>query len=70
MPDTGYLPKEKVKDFMRELAKDAVVYAPCLEGDTVIFRPFSEERTLCFDRPANSPPKSVIYPQSELTFCV
>ena len=68
MPDTGYLPKEKTKDFIRELAKDAVVYAPCAEGETVIFRPFSEERTLCFDRPANSPPKSVIYPQSERLF--
>lgn len=68
MSDTGYLPKEKIKDFLKELAKDAVVYAPCLEGDIVLFRPFSEERTLCLDRPANTPPKSVIYPQSETLF--
>lgn len=68
MPDTGYLPREKIKDFMRELAKDAVVYAPCLEGETVIFRPFNEERELCLERPANASPKSILYPQSETLF--
>lgn len=68
MPDTGYLPKEKLKDFIRELAKDAIVHVPCLEGETVVFRPFSEDRELCLERPANIPPKSIIYPQSETLF--
>jgi sulfhydrogenase subunit beta (sulfur reductase) len=68
MADTGYLPKEKEKDFLASMSRSSVLYVPCLEGDTVLFRIYSPERTVCFDRPANSPPKSIIYPQSETLF--
>jgi sulfhydrogenase subunit beta (sulfur reductase) len=68
MAETGYVPKEEWKRFIEGLAKDAAVYVPCLEGETVIFRPYGPDRTLCFERPANSPPKSIIYPQSETLF--
>jgi sulfhydrogenase subunit beta (sulfur reductase) len=65
MADTGFLPKEKLKDFLEALAKDAVVYAPSLEGDTVLFKDYSKDANLCLDRPANLGPKSIIYPQCE-----
>jgi formate hydrogenlyase subunit 6/NADH:ubiquinone oxidoreductase subunit I len=68
MADTGFIPKEKWAAFIEGLSKKAIVHVPCREGDTVTFKPFSAERTLCFERPANSPPKSVIFPQSETLF--
>ena len=68
MADTGFVQKEKLHDFLNELSKDAVVYAPCLEGDTVIFKAFDSGRTLCLDRPANNPPKLAVFPQSETLF--
>ena len=68
MADTGFVQKEKLHDFLNELSKDAVVYAPCLEGDTVIFKAFDSGKTLCLDRPANNPPKLAVFPQSETLF--
>jgi sulfhydrogenase subunit beta (sulfur reductase) len=68
MADIGFIPKEKWGAFIERLSAKAVVYVPCLEGDTVIFRPFSKEKTLCFERPANTPPKAVIFPQSDTLF--
>jgi sulfhydrogenase subunit beta (sulfur reductase) len=68
MADTGYLPKEKEKEFFAALSKDRLLYVPCVEGDTVLFRVYSPESEICFDRPANSPPKPIIYPQSETLF--
>ncbi len=68
MADTGFIPKEKWGTVIEALSTKAQVYVPCLEGDTVIFRPFSKDRTLCFDRPANSPPKGVIFPQCDALF--
>lgn len=65
MADTGFLPKEKLKDFLEALAKDAVVYAPSLEGDTVLFKKYSQGADLCLDRPANLGPKAIMYPQCE-----
>lgn len=68
MADRYFVPKEEWGAFIEALSKKAIVHVPCLEGDTVIFRPFSTERTLCFERPANVPPKPVIFPQSETLF--
>jgi ferredoxin len=68
MAETGFLPKDKINGFLEALGKDSLVYMPVLEGDTIIFRPFSPEKNLCLDRPANSPPKSVIFPQSDVLF--
>ncbi len=68
MAGTGFLPKEKLEAFLNELNKNALVFAPVLEGDTVIFRPFKAGNALCLDRPANNPPKSVIFPQSDTLF--
>ena len=68
MADTGFIAKEKWGAFIESLSAKAQVYVPCLEGDTVVFRPFSKEKTLCFERPANTPPKSVIFPQSDTLF--
>lgn len=68
MADRGFIPKEKWGAFIEGLSKKATLHVPCREGDTVVFRPFSPERTLCFERPANMPPKSVIFPQSETLF--
>jgi len=68
MAETGFLPKEKIESFLGAISKDALLYTPVLEGDIVIFRPFNTGNALCLDRPANSPPKSVIYPQSDVLF--
>jgi len=65
MADTGFLPKEKLNNFLEALMKDAVVYAPSLEGDVVLFKKYSKDEKLCFERPANLGPKSVVYPQCE-----
>ena len=65
MADTGFLPKEKMKAFLEALSKDAVVYVPTKEGETVAFKAYSPDAEICLDRPANIPPKSVIYPQCE-----
>ncbi len=68
MADTGFIPKEKWGAFIEGLAAKSQVWVPCLEGDIVIFRPYSKDRTLCFERPANNPPKGVIFPQSDKLF--
>jgi sulfhydrogenase subunit beta (sulfur reductase) len=68
MADTGFIPKEKWGAFIEGLASKAQVFVPCLEGEIVLFRPFGKDRTLCFERPANSPPKAVIFPQSDTLF--
>lgn len=65
MADKGYLPKEKIKEFVEALGKDAAVYAPSLEGDTIIFRQYTPDKEIALDRPANTPPKGAIYPQCE-----
>ena len=65
MADKGYLPKEKIKEFVEALGKDSNVYAPCLEGDTIIFRQYESGKEISLDRPANTPPKGAIYPQCE-----
>jgi sulfhydrogenase subunit beta (sulfur reductase) len=68
MAETAFIPKEKWGAFIEGLSAKALVYVPCIEGDTVIFRPFSKDKTLCFERPANTPPKGVIFPQSDTLF--
>ena len=65
MADTGFLSKEKLKDFLEALAKDAALYAPCSNGEIVLFEKYSQIEKLCLDRPANIGPKSVLYPQCE-----
>ena len=65
MAKTGFLPQEKVKDFLDALGKDAVVYAPVQEGDIVSFKPVSADADICLSRPANTSPKHVIFPQCD-----
>ncbi|MDR2017904.1 MAG: 4Fe-4S dicluster domain-containing protein [Syntrophobacterales bacterium] len=68
MADTGFIPKEKWATFIEVLSAKEQVHVPCLEGDMIIFRSFEKGRTLCFERPANMPPKAVIFPQSDTLF--
>ncbi len=68
MKKSGYLKKQKEREFIAALGAKASVFAPCLEGETVVFKPAEPGCTLCLSRPAVSPPKSVIYPQSETLF--
>jgi sulfhydrogenase subunit beta (sulfur reductase) len=65
MAKTGFLPKEKIKDFLDALSKDAVVHVPVQEGDVVAFSPYSADADICLSRPANTSPKAVIYPQCD-----
>ncbi len=65
MAKTGFLPKEKIKDFLDALNKDAVAYVPVQEGDVVSFKPYTTGADICLTRPANTSPKAAIYPQCE-----
>jgi len=68
MKKIGYLKKQKEKEFIGAIGAKARVYAPCLEGEAVLFKPAEPGSTICLSRPAVSPPKSVVYPQSETLF--
>jgi ferredoxin len=68
MADSGFVQKEKLNDYLNELSKNSVVYAPCLEGETVLFRTFGSGSRLCLDRPSHNPPKMAMLPQSETLF--
>jgi sulfhydrogenase subunit beta (sulfur reductase) len=68
MSRTAYLPKGKERDFLQALAERYRVYAPCSEDGNLLFRNFSPDCEISFDRPAVSPPKAVIYPQHETLF--
>ncbi|HVN95288.1 MAG TPA: 4Fe-4S dicluster domain-containing protein [Syntrophorhabdaceae bacterium] len=65
MAKTGFLPKEKVRAFLDALSKDAVVHVPVAEGEVVSFKPYRTDTEICLSRPANTSPKSVIYPQCD-----
>jgi len=65
MAKTGFLPKEKITTFLDALSKDAVVHVPIAEGEIVSFKPYTADAEICLTRPANTSPKSVIYPQCD-----
>ncbi|HBE45637.1 MAG TPA: hydrogenase [Deltaproteobacteria bacterium] len=68
MNGKGFLPDDKIEEFLKELGRDSVVYAPYLEDGLVRFLPFDPEKKLCLTRQANMPPKSIIFPQCEHLF--
>lgn len=68
MIEIGFLKKENLKEFLKELASRNDVYVPVAEDDVVNFELFQEGKSICFDRPANVPPKSVIFPQYDTLF--
>jgi sulfhydrogenase subunit beta (sulfur reductase) len=68
MADSGFIPKEKLNSVIEALSKKALLFVPVQEGEVVLFKPFATRQTLCFSRPANLPPKEVIFPQSENLF--
>ncbi|HOJ71254.1 MAG TPA: 4Fe-4S dicluster domain-containing protein [Syntrophorhabdaceae bacterium] len=68
MIEIGFLKKENLQAFLKELAAKYTVYAPFAEEDIVSFKPLAEGRDICLDRPANLSPKSVIFPQYETLF--
>ena len=68
MKKSAYLKKGKERDLIDALGTKATLFVPCLEGEAVIFKPAEPGCTLCLSRPAVSPPKGVIYPQSETLF--
>jgi len=68
MAKPGYLPKEKLNPLIEDLSKKFRVFVPCQDGDAVLFQPFDPKKTLSLERPANTPPKSVIFPQSDTLF--
>jgi sulfhydrogenase subunit beta (sulfur reductase) len=68
MKKSAYLKKGKERDLIDALGTKANLFVPCLEGEAVIFKPAEPGCTLCLSRPAVSPPKGAIYPQSETLF--
>ena len=70
MADTGFLPKDKITTLIEALSKKQQVFVPTHEADVVRFKPYHAGATLCFDRPANIPPKDVIFPQKRCAFFI
>jgi ferredoxin len=68
MREAGFIPKDAWKAYLGSLAKRFSLYVPCKDDEAVIFRPFQQGSEVCLDRPANSAPKGVIFPQSETLF--
>ena len=68
MTEYGFLPKEKINTLIETLSKKFQVFVPIQEGDVVLFKLFEPEKTICLTRPANLPPKGVIFPQSDMLF--
>ncbi|MCX8021635.1 MAG: 4Fe-4S dicluster domain-containing protein [Syntrophorhabdaceae bacterium] len=68
MAPAGFLSKKRMEDFLKEIGKDALVHVPVLEGNVVVFRPYGQNQTINLERPANAPPKAVIFPQSDTFF--
>jgi sulfhydrogenase subunit beta (sulfur reductase) len=68
MAETGYLPKEKLQALLEALSKTHQVVVPVREGDVVVFQPVGPGKTLDLSRPANLPPKGIMFPQSDTLF--
>jgi len=72
----GYIRRAAWAPFVESLALRCQVYAPCEEGETVMFHRLGEGKassagtgtSICLDRPAHGAPKGVIFPQSETLF--
>ena len=68
MREAGYIPKEGWNAFLASLAKRFTLHVPCRDGETITFQPYHAGSDVCLDRPANSAPKGVIFPQCETLF--
>lgn len=68
MKEAGFIPKDAWKAYVGSLAKRFDLYAPCKDGETVVFQAYAPDKEVCLDRPANTAPKGVIFPQSETLF--
>ncbi len=68
MKEAGFIPKDAWKAYLESLAKRFTLYAPCKDGEAVVFQVFEPDKEVCLDRPANTAPKGVIFPQSETLF--
>lgn len=68
MIEFGFLPKEKINTLIEALSKKFQVFIPSLEGEVILFKLYDPGKTLCLTRPANLPPKGVIFPQSDMLF--
>jgi ferredoxin len=68
MTDTGFLPNDKIASLLEALSRKYEVFVSIQEAEVVRFKPYSSGATLCFERPANLPPKDVIFPQSDALF--
>lgn len=68
MAATGFLPKDKITTLLETLGKKYRVFAPVQQGEVVAIKLFAQGEPLCFARPANLPPKSAIFPQSDVLF--
>lgn len=60
-----YLKKDDLGTWLKELGERFKVIAPVEEGDAIVFRPLTEERTLRIDRHATMGPKGVLFPACE-----
>lgn len=68
MAECGFLAKEKINTLIEALAKKFQVFVPVLEGEVVLFRSLESGKSLCLSRPANLPPKGIIFPASDVLF--
>ncbi len=68
MAGAQFLSKEKLSDWLGELAGDRKVFAPVEEDGKIVFRPYANGGTPALLRDATSPPKGVIFPAARELF--
>ncbi len=60
-----YIQAKDIKSWLAELAEENTVFAPCYEGEAVVFAPFDPKERIHLPTPATVSPKKTIFPESE-----
>lgn len=68
MKSKGFLRKERLEPYISSLSEKGEVYVPMEDEKTVRFKKYSKGTQISLRKPATTPVKSVIYPQSETMF--
>ena len=68
MGRNGFLRKDRLEAYLNNLSKKGGLYVPKEEKGAIVFRKYSGVSELSLKKPATTPAKSIIYPQSETFF--
>ncbi|ACV67495.1 4Fe-4S dicluster domain-containing protein [Desulfohalobium retbaense] len=65
MGATKFIAAQDLPRWLTELQQTRQVYVPVQDKQSVVFAPFSEQAELVLDRQPTTPPKEVVFPQTE-----